>query len=162
MSWRLLPWLLLLVVSRPSQLLTVKKFFRRLSLFLWCPLVWSLPLGVVWATSFSYILAIILKLSIMSPLRRLNNNVGSPIFYRRYEYFRCFRSGTCFVALLCTLSNSVMPVLYGAHTGTDVSLSGRTRILKNLRNILVKIAKCISDDSHYSIGFLYFVYMWSL
>ena len=121
--------------------LTVKKFFRRLSLaplmkiFLWCPLVCSLPLGIVGVTSLSYIPAIILKISIMSPLRRLNTNVGRPIFSRRSEYSRCFRSGTCFVALLCILSNSAISVfLYGAHTATDVSMSGRTRLLKSWRN----------------------------
>ena len=108
--------------------LAVKKFFRRLSLaplmkmFLLCPLVCSLPLDVMGITSLSYIPAIILKISIMSPSRRLTTNVGRPVLFRRSEYYRCFRSGTCFVALLCTLSNSVISVfLYGAHTATAVS-----------------------------------------
>ena len=47
--------------------------------FLWCPLVYSLPLGIVGVTPLSYIPAMFLKMSIMSPLRRLNTNVGRPI-----------------------------------------------------------------------------------
>ena len=66
--------------------LTVKKSVRRLSLaplmkiFLRCLLACSFPFGIVGVTSFSYIAAIILKISTMSPLRSLNTNVGRPIF----------------------------------------------------------------------------------
>ena len=122
--------------------LTVKKLFRRLSpaplmiLFLWCPLVCSLPLGIMEVTSSSYIPAMILKISIVSPLKRLNTNVGRPIFFRHSLYSRCFRPGTCFVALLCTLSNSIISVLsYGAHSVTDVLMTGCTGLVKSRRNI---------------------------
>ena len=85
-------------------------------------------------------------------------------FFRRSEYSRCFRSGTCFVALLCTLSNSAISVfLYGAHTATDVSMSGRTRLLKSWRNIFwSRLSNVLRMIPITALAFFILVYMWSL
>ena len=128
---------------------------------LWCPLVCLLPLGIVGVTSLSYIPAIILKISIMSSLMHLNNNIGRPIVFRCSEYSRCFRLGTCFWLSFVPFLIQLYPSSYLA---PKLLLMFRWVVLlskKLKKHILVKIIKSSSDDGHHSIGFI-LVYMWSL
>ena len=128
---------------------------------LWCPLVCLLPLGIVGVTSLSYIPVIVLKISIMSSLRHLNNNIGRPIVFRCSEYSRCFRLGTCFWLSFVPFLIQLYPSSYLA---PKLLLMFRWVVLlfkKLKKHILVKIIKSSSDDGHHSIGFI-LVYMWSL
>ena len=77
-----------------------------------------------------YIPAIILEIAIMFPQRRLNTNVGRPIFSSVPNIPDVAGQALALWLSFVPLSNSAISVfLYGAHTAPDVSMSGRTRRL---------------------------------
>lgn len=121
--------------------------------------------GRVGTASSSYIFFKILKVSIISPLQRLNRNVGKLRYLRRSTYCNLLHPWTNFVALFWTFStSSINPTAWGDQTASAYYRWLLTNNLYNPINIFLSI--CFVKFLFITPNMLYalftFSWMWQM